>query len=481
MRGHRLDIFWAYGVSLSRVASWVVVYGALYRLVGAEAAALLALVRWTLGLLNYASAGLSPAILHHAAKNGRGEGAGEETTREGTSGEETAGEETAGEGTARAQNSLAGFSPSRVLNYSADAVPAVSLRATFTTGIVLSWIGAVIGGIALWTWVLTQGEARGVAALVGLFGSGMLIDVAADAWGAVIQSRGRIRTDYQFQALLETIWALLAGVGIYYRARLGISWQMIVGGSYLIAAIVSALPRAGMASRLIGAIDDSSSPRWNAMIARLLLGFGGLIVLSQIAEFLYAPTDFLLIRWLIDLPTIAVYAPAVQMDVGIWLLISGFSTALLPMSARQFGRGNFAKLRRYYLQGTGVSLLLLLIASLLAWVAAPAIFKLWLGNKMAGTQRILPLVLVSTVVGGSAAVGRSILLATGHVRAFTASVLIAGVLNVLFSYFFVVYYHMGLVGIILGTIIVVVGRCAIWMPIFVLRVLRKDAEHASLK
>jgi len=66
--GHGRDIFWAYALSAARVASWIVVYGSLYRKIGAEAAALLALVRWTLGLLNYASAGLAPAILHHAAK-----------------------------------------------------------------------------------------------------------------------------------------------------------------------------------------------------------------------------------------------------------------------------------------------------------------------------------------------------------------------------------------------------------------------------
>ena len=75
MTGHGRDIFWAYALSGARVASWIIVYGTLYRRVGAEPAALLALVRWTLGLLNYASAGLAPAILHYAAKS-QGEGSG---------------------------------------------------------------------------------------------------------------------------------------------------------------------------------------------------------------------------------------------------------------------------------------------------------------------------------------------------------------------------------------------------------------------
>ena len=57
------------------------------------------------------------------------------------------------------------------------------------------------------------------------------------------------------------------------------------------------------------------------------------------------------------------------------------------------------------------------------------------------------------LVGGSSAVGRSVLLAMGKVRPFTRSVLIAGVANVLLSWFFAARMHWGLHGIIYGTII----------------------------
>jgi O-antigen/teichoic acid export membrane protein len=411
------------------VASWILVYGTLYRRTGATAAALLALVRWTLGLLNYASAGLAPAILHYAAKS--------------------------------------------TPQHTEPNTHRFPLRSIFTTGVTLSWSGALIGGLALTLWCLTQGQSRQIAPLVALFGAGMLIDVAADAWGAIIQSQSKIRTDYQCQTSLEITWAVLATLGLFQHAHLNLSWQTIVGGSYLLAAIASAIPRALIATKLIPPLDPNAS---RESITRPLLAFGILVVLSQIAEFLYAPTDFLLIRWLIDLDTVAIYAPAVQIDVGIWLLIGGLSTALLPLSAKQFSQRNFQQLRKYYLQGTAITLILLLIASALAWLAAPAIFKLWLGDKMRGTQKILPLVLISTVIGGSAAPARSILLATGHVKPFTLSVLIAGIGNVILSYTFVVHAHLGLKGIILGTIIVVIVRCALWMPWYTLRSLRKLAS-----
>jgi O-antigen/teichoic acid export membrane protein len=449
--GHGRDIFWAYALSAARVASWIVVYGSLYRKIGAEAAALLALVRWTLGLLNYASAGLAPAILHHAAKAEGSDGA-----------------------------TLPIRNPQSAIG---------NPRQIYTTGITLSWIGFFIGLIALAAWTLTQGRARGVAMLVGLFGAGMLIDLAADAWGAVIQSRGPIRRDYQSQTALELLWAILATTGIFVIAHLPFSWQTAVGGAYLLAAIVSASVRAFFACQILQKLPRSNAPSrrplWgrilhlDPIVTKSLLTFGGLVVLAQIADYLYAPTDFLLIRWLINLKTVAVYAPAVQMDAGIWLLVSGLSTALLPMSATAFGKRDFQQLRRYYLQGTAITFVLLLVVCFLGWIAAPGLFRLWLGNKMKETQRILPFVLIPTVVGGSAMVGRSILLAIGKVRAFTIAVLIAGVSNVILSYCFVKYFNLGLKGIVLGTIVAAVARCALWTPWYVLRSLHQEERGHS--
>jgi Na+-driven multidrug efflux pump len=91
---------------------------------------------------------------------------------------------------------------------------------------------------------------------------------------------------------------------------------------------------------------------------------------------------------------------------------------------------------------------------------------------MPATQAILPLVLVHTVVGGSSGVGRSILLGMGKVRAFTIAVLLGGVSNVVLSFVFVRYLHLGLDGIVLGTIVAVVARCALWMPWYVVRTMR---------
>src|SRR5438045_2321969 len=64
----RRDVISAYGASVARIASWVVVSAAVYRLVSPGAFALMSLVRATIGILNYASVGLAPAMIRLLAE-----------------------------------------------------------------------------------------------------------------------------------------------------------------------------------------------------------------------------------------------------------------------------------------------------------------------------------------------------------------------------------------------------------------------------
>jgi MATE family multidrug resistance protein len=151
------------------------------------------------------------------------------------------------------------------------------------------------------------------------------------------------------------------------------------------------------------------------------------------------------------------------------LLVSGLAAIILPRAAIAHANENRQLLLRYYIRGTIFSIAVLLAGSAIVWLASPWIFLLWFKNAMPATQAILPLMLIHTIAGGSSAVGRSILLGMGKVKPFTAAVLIAGVTNVLLSWVFVTKFGLGLRGIVLGTICAVVGRCAIWMPWYVLR------------
>src|SRR2546421_8648328 len=59
----RKDIASAYAVTFARVASWVIVSAIVFRRLGADALGVLTLIRATVGILNYTSLGLGPAMV----------------------------------------------------------------------------------------------------------------------------------------------------------------------------------------------------------------------------------------------------------------------------------------------------------------------------------------------------------------------------------------------------------------------------------
>ena len=77
-------------------------------------------------------------------------------------------------------------------------------------------------------------------------------------------------------------------------------------------------------------------PRWRlidgAMIKRLL-AFGSLVLFAQLADYLYAPTDYILIKLFLGWEAVAAYTPAMTIDSGLLLLVTGLSSVILPRTA----------------------------------------------------------------------------------------------------------------------------------------------------
>lgn len=441
----RRDILSAYLVSGTRIGSWAVVSAVVYRELGAGAFGLLALVRGTIGLLNYAAVGLGPALIRAMAEESS-------KGRWMLAGEEADGSRACGSSEAIRDPASGAYANGLII---AAVAGAVGLAITWAYA---WWFGALHR-------VGSTGTGTANAVLVGAFGIGTVLRVVSDAPGAVLQSRGEIAKDNGILASGDILWAVL-------------TWALLEKGGLNAAAFAFAWANAAVLVLRAGLVHS----RWGvAIIGRFsletvwrLLSAGGLIVLAQLADYLYAPTDYILIDRLLDPMSLAVYAPAVQIDGGLLVLVAAIGAVLLPKSAVAHSVGDLATVRRYYIRGTLASIVLLLPGAICVWVLSPWVFRVWLGNEMPGTQAILPLVFVHTVVGGSSAVGRSILLGMGKVRAFTIAVLMAGAVNVGLSVVFVKYLGWGLKGIVVGTIVAVVLRCGVWMPWYVLCALRQD-------
>lgn len=427
------DIASAYAAAAARIISWIIISALVYRHDGAGAFAMLALVRATLGLLNYTTIGLAPAMIHFLPHS------------------------------AQQSTPHAGH----------------SLERLYANGIALAWAAALLGialllAYAVWFQhghsAVPNVSPSQLRVLLVTMGIGTILRLASDPASALLQIRGHLALDNAFLAAAELIWIVLALLGSATPGQVGLDFAL--------ASLLLLIARSGWGYRLSG-VALPGFDQIQPAILRGLLAFGVVVTLAQVADFLYAPTDYILIDRLLRPIDVATYAPAVQIDGGLLVLVTALASVVLPKAALAHAAGDHVALKRYYLLGTAASAALLAAAGLGIWWLAPLIFRIWLGNPMPLTQAILPLVLINTVIGGSSAVGRSILLGAGLVKPFAASVLIAGLTNVVCSIAFVHYAHAGLTGIVLGTSVAVLGRCIIWTPWYVLRTLHRGELIAA--
>lgn len=413
-RTHRrllLELLSSYGAAGTRVLCWAVVSGLLYRFAGRDAFATFALIRATLGILNYITLGLAPALLFQLPR-------------------------------------------------SADPAPVLAAARQIATGtlVVGLALSALIGVVA--NPLLSVGGVPATSCAV-LVGAAMTMRLVSDPAGAVLQSRGRIVLDNLLLMLADVAWvALLLALPTGQLGHIeSAGWTLLIASAGLLVVRLAS-------SRPWRHRHASGDP----LVRRRLLRFGAAVTLAQLADFLYAPAAHILIRLFVSPPSVlADYSAATQIDAALLLVVAGVGTVLLPRASAAAALGHLDRVRRMYLYATAFAFSMLALAALLTWLLSPWLLPRWFGSTMPGTLAILPLVLVHTVLGGSSVAGRAVLIATGRVRALTWSVLLAGVANVSLGLAVVTLTDLGVRGIIISTILVVAVRCGLWLPWYVLR------------
>jgi O-antigen/teichoic acid export membrane protein len=442
----RRDVLSAYAASGAKVLSWVIISAVVFRESWLHYG-FLALVRGTVGLLNYTTLGLAPAMMRLLAA-------------------------AAAAGTTAAQREDRGE----------------TFRRVYAAGLVVAAIAGIVGLVLTFAYcavfdrlhdVPVQIFHDTVVRVVFCMGLGAILRLTSEAPAAVVQMKDRVALDNLLVLAAELAWpAIAVGFSRYSDRWLSTGAPALEAAAvgYGISGALLFVLRALAAEWHARLLTGGHPLRFEGPTVARLLTIGSLVAIGQLADFLYAPIDYVLINRLISPGTVSRYAPAVQIDAGLLLLVGALSVVLLPKSAMAHGARDVARLRRYYVKGTLASAALLLGAGLGVYLFSGWIFRLWLGDPMPQTQAILPLVLIHTVVGGSAGVGRAILLGMGKVKPFAVAALVAGAANVVLSFVFVRYFGLGLPGIVYGTIVAVIGRCVLWQPWYVLRTLRREAE-----
>ncbi len=438
----RRDIVSAYLVTGSRLLAYFVVIGAVARVAGKDGFALLGLVQLSVGILEYAAIGLTPAIIRL---------------------------------TAEAIRAHLGVTKTAGTIQVAPLIPTV--RAVYANGFAMALLTTGIGAVVALVFmpVINSLDANKdsnnvLLELSAMVAAGTLIRMISDAPGAVLQTRGKIFLDNILLTLHECVWMVGTVIGIRF---LHLPWQRATGFALMTGSCLLLMMRTLMSHRHGSGVFHAWWKQVDRPTIRRLLVFGGMVVAAQMADYLYAPTDNAIITDLLGWKVVGDYGPAVQIDGGMLLVASALASVLLPRTALAHASGDGRAVRQYYIYGTLTTTAILLVAAPIICLISPWLFKLWLDHPFSATVAILPYMMIHTVIGGSSAVGRSILLAIGKVRPFTISVVVAGVVNVICSYCFVRFLHLGLRGIVLGTIVAVTGRCAIWLPWYTWKVLKE--------
>ena len=385
---HR-DVISAYALTTARVIAWILVSATVYRRYPPDYFAALSLIRWTIGLLAYTSIGLGPAMVHALAHARQ---------------------------------------PDRDRQTQSSGIALSLIAAVLTLGLTLgyrlsfSWLHRVPPG------AMTEQ----FAGLILFFGIGDALRVLSEPQGAILQTSDRIALDNLILIGGEIAWACLS---MFHLPHTNHPSVVPIAVSFAITSLLVWLVRLLIAT-------DWRRGEWFFESSRMavilgLLSFGIFVLVSQLSDFLYAPTDMILINRLLAPADLAAYAPAIQIDAGLLMLMTGLAAVLLPKAALAHAAGDRAAVRRYYLRGTFIGGGFLAFMAIGAYLISHPLLRAWLRHPMPQTRMILPLVLVNTVIGGSSAVGRSILLGMGRVRAFSIAVVIAAITNVIFSFIFV--------------------------------------------
>ena len=435
-----------YAAAAARVGSWFIVAGLVYRRGGADELAILMLLRGTVGLLSYTSLGLTPALVQILSKPVPIPPVSSEPPAESQ------------------------------LSHEPVEIPAdrMTPRRVFNTAFVLTLIAAILGIIAAGIYggnlrlfhQISKAKADDAGLVAMLLGAGVMVRILSDVFGAKLMASRALSRDAICQIIGEIAFVIGTIVLTGYTSFTPMSAAAI---AFLLGNIVI------LAGRAILTTDRFQINLFDVDpgIVKLLLAGGSFVLLAQIADWLYAPANQILIDRFLGTSVVADYVPAIQVDGAMLLLASGLATVLFPYTATAFHHQKWNDLRIYYLFGTIFSLIILTIGAVVICLIDGWLFTKWFGDPLPATQAILPLVMIHTVAGGSASIGRSVLFGMGRIKPYAIAAIIGGIANVGLAILFLTTTDLGLKGIILATVITVTLRCLIWLPIYTMWSIRQ--------
>ncbi|HSE97221.1 MAG TPA: oligosaccharide flippase family protein [Blastocatellia bacterium] len=184
---------------------------------------------------------------------------------------------------------------------------------------------------------------------------------------------------------------------------------------------------------------------------REVTGFSAFMLLIDLANKLNYSTDTIVIGAFMTTAAVAIWAVAARLIDLTQRLTDQLNGALFPVIVDSATLGQSERLRKVFLQGTRLSLAMVIpIACGLALMAGPLV-HLWVGPAFAGSVPIIHILAAVVIYRVGNATATTLLKGAGHHRLLAFSNLAIGVMNLVLSLALVGRY--GLVGVAIGTLI----------------------------
>jgi O-antigen/teichoic acid export membrane protein len=304
------------------------------------------------------------------------------------------------------------------------------------------------------------GPARAAILIVGL---GAVVTVVVRVWEATVFMSRRIYLKNYAEIIARLMSAgLLVAWFLWFGPSVTV-WLLVSVGLPLLLSLVFVVPAAtrGLGVRLRSVALDRGE-------VRRAVPFIAYITASSFGGLLFDNTDALVISVMPELGVsqIAAYDVGTRWQRVVRPFVEAFILALSPGLVSLVARGDTHRLRENVTAHTRQLLLLGMVPTVaVACVARPFITH-WVGEQF--VDRSVPVMwvaLASALLWGPGPYCSRVLIAVSRLRFATIGGIVAGLVNLLLSVFFVRVLGLGLLGIALGTLVAVVLWCDVALGI----------------
>lgn len=221
-----------------------------------------------------------------------------------------------------------------------------------------------------------------------------------------------------------------------------------------------------------------SWPRWNRLTSKKLFGFGGPVLIGQIADRIRFQTDTLTVSFFIGLTAVAHYSIGSTLVLYYMDGIATIVGVLTPVLTMQKSVSDHAGFERSYFSGTRIALAssAFVAFGMIAW--SRDFVSLWMGPAFTDVYPVIVILAIAVFLETSQATSVNALYASLHQKAYAALNISEALSNLVLSLLLARPY--GMIGVAIGTLIPSIVFRGILQPIVVQRVLHIKIRDTAL-